>query len=76
MNVVDARTTVSREATTTDRMSHIVQDRDKVRRALLEGLPVRALCGKVWVPKRWKPADTVRCCVCDDLARRVYPVGP
>ena len=76
MSAVDTSTVTSRESTTSDRLTHIVQDRDQVRRALLEGLPVRALCGRIWVPKRWKPADGLRCRVCDDLARNVYPVGP
>lgn len=68
--------TVDRESLTRDRLTHIVKDRDKVRLAILEGFPVRALCGKIWAPTRWKPADGLRCQVCDMLARRDYPATP
>jgi len=65
-----------RKAPPDDRLSHIVMDREKVRQAMVERTPVEALCGKRWVPRRWKPRDTIRCAVCDSLARRIYPVGP
>lgn len=68
--------TVVREATTRDRLTHIVKDRGKVRQAIIEQTPVIALCGKCWVPTRWKPAGTLRCQVCDMLAMRMYPATP
>lgn len=68
--------TVPSESTTRDRLTHIVRDREKVRRAMVEGFPVEALCGKVWVPRRWKPADGVRCQVCEALSRQWYPHSP
>jgi len=65
-----------RKAPPDDRLRHIVTDRDKVRQAMVEGTPVTALCGKVWVPRRWKPRDTQLCVVCEGLARRQYPSLP
>ncbi len=59
-----------------DRLVHIVDDRDKVREAMHYGFPVKALCGKRWVPRRWKPRGGLRCQVCADIARQRYPVGP
>ena len=53
-----------------DRLIHIVMDRDKVREAMRYGFPVKALCGKRWVPRRWKPKDGLRCEVCATLAAR------
>lgn len=34
-----------------ERFSHYVQ-KDKLMEAMVEGTPVRALCGKLWVPSR------------------------
>lgn len=34
-----------------ERMSHYT-DKDKLMQAMIEGTPVVALCGKVWVPSR------------------------
>ena len=34
-----------------ERFSHYVP-RDRMLEALVEGTPVRALCGKIWVPSR------------------------
>lgn len=59
-----------------DRLTHIVNEREKVREAMYYGFPVEALCGKRWVPRRWKPKGGVRCRVCDDIARKRYPVTP
>jgi hypothetical protein len=67
---------VDRETTTRDRLSHIVEDRHKVRQAMIARFPVKALCGAVFVPTRWKPADFLKCQVCDMLARRRYPAAP
>jgi len=59
-----------------DKLTHIVDDRDKVREAMYYGFPVKALCGKRWVPTRWKPRNGLRCEVCEQLARLRYPVTP
>src|SRR5438477_561657 len=42
-----------------DRFSHYV-DKDKLTEALINGTPVIALCGKVWVPSRDPEADAPR----------------
>jgi hypothetical protein len=34
-----------------ERFSHYA-DKDKIMEAMVNGTPVRALCGKVWVPSR------------------------
>ncbi|WP_051463070.1 DUF3039 domain-containing protein [Haloglycomyces albus] len=34
-----------------DRFSHYVP-KDKLMQAMLDGIPVKALCGKMWVPTR------------------------
>ncbi len=47
-----------------DRFAHYVRRSDAAR-AYVEGTPVRALCGKVWVPSR----DPSRFPVCPDCAR-------
>lgn len=46
-----------------DRFAHYVRKSDAAR-AYVEGVPVRALCGKVWVPSR----DPSRYPVCPDCA--------
>lgn len=48
-----------------DRFAHYILGRDpraKITRAMVEGTPVRALCGKKWVPSR----DASRYPVCPD----------
>lgn len=54
-----------------DRFTHIIlRDRNKgasvkVTEAMVEGVPVRALCGKLWVPSR----DPLRFPLCPDCER-------
>ena len=47
-----------------DRFAHYVRKGDAAK-AYVEGIPVRALCGKVWVPSR----DPSRYPVCPDCAK-------
>ncbi len=47
-----------------DRFAHYVRKNDATR-ATVEGVPVRALCGKVWVPSR----DPSRYPVCPECAK-------
>jgi Protein of unknown function (DUF3039) len=47
-----------------DRFAHYVRKSDATK-AYVEGTPVKALCGKVWVPSR----DPSRYPVCPDCAR-------
>ena len=49
-----------------ERFSHYVP-KDKLMEAMVEGTPVRALCGKLWVPSR----DPKRFPVCPDC-KRIY----
>jgi hypothetical protein len=52
-----------------ERFSHYVP-KDKLMEAMVEGTPVRALCGKLWVPSR----DPKRFPVCPDC-KRIYDEG-
>ena len=47
-----------------ERFSHYVP-KDKLMAAMIEGTPVRALCGKLWVPSR----DPERFPVCPECKR-------
>ena len=49
-----------------ERFSHYVP-KDKLMQAMVEGVPVRALCGKLWVPSR----DPQRFPVCQEC-KRIY----
>ena len=53
-----------------DRFRHYVR-KDKLTEALINGTPVRALCGKVWVPSR----DPSRYPTCPEC-RRLYELLP
>lgn len=48
-----------------DRFSHYVK-KDEMTKALVEGTPVRALCGKIWVPSR-DPDRYPTCPACEEL---------
>ena len=49
-----------------EKFSHYVP-KDKLMQAMVEGTPVRALCGKLWVPSR----DPQRFPVCPEC-KRIY----
>jgi hypothetical protein len=49
-----------------ERFSHYA-DRDKIMEAMVNGTPIRALCGKVWVPSR----DPKRFPVCPEC-KEIY----
>jgi Protein of unknown function (DUF3039) len=53
-----------------DRFAHYVE-KSKLTEALINGTPVIALCGKVWVPSR----DPERYPVCPEC-KRLYEMGP
>ncbi|MDQ6649884.1 MAG: DUF3039 domain-containing protein [Actinomycetota bacterium] len=53
-----------------DRFAHYVR-KDKLAGAYIEGTPVTALCGKVWVPSR----DPERFPLCQEC-KRLYDLGP
>lgn len=48
-----------------ERMSHYC-DKDKLMVAMIEGTPVVALCGKVWVPSR-DPSRFPVCPTCKEI---------
>lgn len=52
-----------------DRFAHYVRKADAAR-AAVEGTPVRALCGKVWVPSR-DPDKYPVCPSCADIRARM-----
>jgi len=49
-----------------ERLSHYAP-KDKIMQAMIEGTPVRALCGKIWVPSR----DPERFPVCPEC-KEIY----
>ena len=48
-----------------ERFSHYA-DRDKIMEAMVTGTPIRALCGKVWVPSR-DPSRFPVCPECKEI---------
>ena len=48
---VEDRRTLPLDGEDRERFSHYVE-KDKLTEAMVMGTPVRALCGKVWVPSR------------------------
>lgn len=53
-----------------DRFAHYV-DKSESTRAYIEGTPVRALCGKIWVPTR-DPSRYPICPTCKDIVDAVF----
>lgn len=53
-----------------DRFAHYV-DKNESTRAYIEGTPVRALCGKVWVPTR-DPSRYPVCPTCQEIVDAVF----
>jgi hypothetical protein len=49
--LVEERTDLRLDEGDHERFSHYA-DKDKIMEAMVNGTPVRALCGKVWVPSR------------------------
>ena len=68
--IQDERTDVRIDEGDHDRFSHYV-DKAKLTEALINGTPVIALCGKVWVPSR----DPKRFPVCPEC-KRLFDMGP
>jgi hypothetical protein len=64
--IVEERTDYRLDEGDHERFSHYVP-KDKLMEAMVEGTPVRALCGKLWVPSR----DPKRFPVCPDC-KRIY----
>jgi Protein of unknown function (DUF3039) len=62
---VEERTDYRYDAGDHERFSHYAP-KDQIMQAMVEGTPVRALCGKLWVPSR-DPKRFPVCPVCKDL---------
>lgn len=56
-----------------ERFAHYVQ-KDKIMASALEGTPVVALCGKVWVPGR-DPKKYPVCPMCKEIYESMAPAG-
>jgi hypothetical protein len=68
--VEDVRTDFRVDEGDHDRFSHYVE-KGKLAEALINGTPVIALCGKVWVPSR----DPERFPICPQC-KRLFDLGP
>ena len=68
--IQEERTDVRLDEGDHDRFSHYVE-KGKLTEALVNGTPVIALCGKVWVPSR----DPQRFPLCPQC-KRLYDMGP
>ncbi|MBT8199520.1 MAG: DUF3039 domain-containing protein [Acidimicrobiia bacterium] len=56
-----------------DRVAHYVR-KDDIVRANVEGVPVRALCGKTWIPNR-DPKGLPVCPICKRIMDNVRNRG-
>ena len=61
----DARTDYRYDEGDHEKFAHYAP-KDQIMQAMVEGTPVRALCGKLWVPSR-DPQRFPVCPVCKDL---------
>lgn len=55
-----------------ERFAHYVVPKEKLLEAMVEGTPVQALCGKVWVPSR-DPRRFPVCPTCKEIADTLWP---
>lgn len=53
-----------------DRFAHYV-DKNEITEALVQGWPVIALCGKIWVPSR-NPDGYPVCPVCEEIYAELF----
>lgn len=67
---VDTKEKTSSGSGDHDRFSHYV-DKVEMTKALIEGTPVKALCGKVWVPHR-DPEKFPICPTCKELFKLLF----
>lgn len=52
-------------------MSHYAKKED-IMRAMVEGVPCRALCGKYWIPTK-DPEKYPVCKTCEEILNTVFP---
>jgi len=67
---VDTKEKTSSGSGDHDRFAHYV-DKVEMTKALIEGTPVKALCGKVWVPSR-DPNKYPVCPTCKELFSSLF----
>lgn len=67
---VDSKTDTRLGSGDHDVFAHYV-DKTEMTRALIEGIPVIALCGKVWVPHR-DPKKYPVCPTCKELFKSLF----
>jgi Protein of unknown function (DUF3039) len=65
------RVTDERDTTEPGKVAHIIYDKSKVTAAYIEGTPVTAFCGKVFVPSR-DPKNLARCEPCIEAYREFF----
>lgn len=68
--LVEERTDLRLDEGDHERFAHYA-DKDKIMEAMVNGTPVRALCGKVWVPSR----DPQRFPICPEC-KEIYESLP
>ena len=69
----DERTDATTDDGEHDRFAHYVRKSDIVR-SNVEGVPVQALCGKVWIPNR-DPDKYPICPTCKELHAKIFGSG-
>lgn len=67
---VDSKADTDQGSGDHDRFAHYV-DKVEMTRALIEGTPVKALCGKIWVPSR-DPNKFPICPTCKELFKSLF----
>jgi hypothetical protein len=65
------RVTDERDTTEPGKVAHIIYDKSSVTAAYIEGTPVTAFCGKVFVPSR-DPKSLARCEPCIEAYREFF----
>lgn len=66
----DTHTDVDIDSGDHDRFAHYV-NKDDITEAMVNGWPVIALCGKIWVPSR-DPDKYPVCPLCEDLYKKLF----
>jgi hypothetical protein len=68
--VVEERTDYRLDDGDHERFAHYVTSKEKLMEAMIEGTPIRALCGKIWVPSR-DPQRFPICPTCKEIAEQL-----
>lgn len=68
--IVETKADLSTDDGDHDRFAHYVH-KDQVAEAYIEGKPVVALCGKIWVPSR-DPEKFPMCPTCKELFNMLF----